>query len=108
MSVTTFHPMYSVSLEVGADFGAPLLKLDSPHASYNHILFISVSPGQAVPDPAFLGRTHQFLISLLGSTRLHEASGEDFAPLYTTEERPRVAREAKGSQFGGGHHVRCA
>ena len=67
-----------------------------------------MSPGQAVPDPTFLGRTHRLLISLLGSTRLHEASGENCALLYTTKEHPRVAREAKRSQFGGGHRARGA
>ena len=99
--------MYSVSLEVETDFGAPSLKLVSVHTSQNHILSISVYLGQAVPDPTFLGQPHRFLISLLGSTRLHEASGENCAPLSTTEECLRVAREAKGSQFGGGHHVQC-
>ena len=29
------------------------------------------------------------------------------APLHTTEECPRMAHKAKGSQFGGGPHGQC-
>ena len=43
-------------------------------------------------------------LGALGFTKPQE---KKCAPLYTAEERPRVAREAKGSQFGGGHHVWC-
>ena len=67
------------------------------------LLLISASPGLAVPDSAYIGGTHQFIIGIPRSTRLHEASGQNCAPHYTTKEPPRVALKDKRSQSSGGH-----
>ena len=67
------------------------------------LLFISESPGPAVPDSAFIGGTHRFICSVPWSARLHQAPGEAGAPRCTAEKPPGMALKAKRSQLSGGY-----
>ena len=64
------------------------------------LLFISESPGSAVPDSTYSGRTHQLEGAYLGAQAIGEAS----APYRTPTKPPGLAVQAKRSQLGGGFH----
>ena len=68
------------------------------------LLFISESPGPAVPDSTYTGGTHQLDGGILWCARLHPAIGEASAPCRTPTEPPGLAVQAKRSLLGGGPH----
>ena len=64
--------------------------------------FISESPGPAVPDSTYTGRTYQLNGGVLWGARLHPAFGEASAPCRATTKHPGLAVQAKRSLLGGG------
>ena len=68
------------------------------------LLFISESPGLAVPDSAYSGGTHRLDGGILGHPRLHQAIGEASAPCHAPTKPSGLAVQAKRSQLGGGFH----
>ena len=70
------------------------------------LLFISESPGPAVPDSTYTGGTHQLDGGVLWCAKLHQAIGEASAPCHAPTEPPGLAVQAKRSLLGGGFHGR--
>ena len=64
--------------------------------------FISESPGPAVPDSTYTGRTYQLNMGVPWCARLHPALGEASAPYRATTKPPGLAVPAKRFQLGGG------
>ena len=62
------------------------------------LLFISESPGSAVPDSTYSGRTHQIEGAYLGAQAIGEAS----APCHIPTKPSGLAVQAKRSPLGGG------
>ena len=68
------------------------------------LLFISESPGPAVPGSTYTGGTHQLNGGILWCAKLHQAIGEASALCRAPTEPPGLAVQAKRSLFGGGLH----
>ena len=63
------------------------------------LLFISESPGLAVPDSAYSGGTHRLDGGILGHPRLYQAIGEASAPCRAPTKPSGLASKPKGSNL---------
>ena len=61
------------------------------------LLFISESPGSAVPDSTYSPGAHQSDRVIPRCPRLHQAIGAANAPYHASAEPPRLAVQAKRS-----------